>query len=326
MNIIEVKDLGALQDFHAVEAASMAHDFVALPVDPIEEYVPTMEGHMPAGEHTTYYVGYDGQTPVATLSVRLNTLDNLESANVEGDVHPDQRRRGFGREMLDHGIDLVRSAGRTRIFIEAPWARDETDGPAFPMLRAVGARQVLDDYRRVLDLQSFPLPAPAPVADGYRLVQWVDHAPDKVVDGLAYLLYRMILDAPMGEMDYEPETWDAARYRDSEASCALRHRTRFSTVAVHEETGYVAGMTDVVVNLSRPEIAYQWSTIVDPDHRGKRLGMALKTWNYRAFVDAVPQVRWINTWNAATNAFMVDVNEAMGFRIAERWSEWQLDL
>ena len=95
MDIIEVKDLGALKDWHSVEEASMAHDFVALPADPIEEVVPTLEGHHPAGELKTLYVGYDGPTAVTSLSVHLNTLDNIESANVEGYVHTDHRRRGY---------------------------------------------------------------------------------------------------------------------------------------------------------------------------------------------------------------------------------------
>ena len=220
----------------------------------------------------------------------------------------------------------MRAAGRTRLFAQAPWNQNETDGVAFPLLRSVGSRPVLDDYRRVLDLQAFPAGAPSPVAEGYEVVQWVGRAPDSTVDGLAYLLHRMVLDAPMGEMDYDPEVWDAARYRDSEDACLRRNRTRFTTVVVHQESGAVAGMTELAVNLNRPEVSYQWNTIVHPDHRGKRLGLALKTWNHRQVVDTVPQVRWINTWNAASNAFMVDVNEAMGFRIAERWSEWQLDL
>jgi GNAT superfamily N-acetyltransferase len=136
----------------------------------------------------------------------------------------------------------------------------------------------------------------------------------------------MVLDAPMGEMDYEPEKWDAARYRKSEESAMRRRRRRFTTAAVHEGTGAVAGFTEICVSLSQPEAAIQWNTIVDPDHRGRRLGMVLKSWNHRAVVEAEPAVRWISTWNAASNSYMIDVNDALGFRVAEKWTEWQLDL
>jgi GNAT superfamily N-acetyltransferase len=326
VDIVEVKDLTALKDFHGVEEAVYAHDFVALPVDPIEEFVPLVEGHQPSGEDTSFYVGYDQGTPVAALTVTMWTLDNLASANVEGRVLPDRRRRGLGRELLEHAIDVVRSAGRTRIFLEAHWLQDGSEGPSFPLLRSVGAKPVLDDWRRVLDLSAFPVGSPTSVPPGYRVEQWVDRAPDSVVDGLAYLLHRMVLDAPMGDMAYEAERWDAERYRSSEESAIRRHRSRFTTVVVHEESEEVAGMTEVAVNLSRPTVGYQWNTIVDPRHRGKKLGMVLKSWNHRAVVDAVPQLAWVNTWNATSNSFMIDVNEALGFRISEKWTEWQLDL
>ena len=52
----------------------------------------------------------------------------------------------------------------------------------------------------------------------------------------------------------------------------------------------------------------------------------MKTANLRHLVSRVPQVRKISTWNAASNSFMIDVNERMGFRVAERWTEYQLDL
>ena len=321
-----MKDRAALEHFHAVEAAALAHDHVALPADPLEEHLPVVLGQQPSGEQVSYFVGYDGADPVASMTVNMWTLDNLASANVEVRVHPERRRRGFGRAMTEHGIDLVRSAGRSRIFVEAPWAPDGAEGPAFPLLRGLGAKQVLVDVRRLLDLSVFPVGEPPAVPAGFQLEQWVDVAPDAVVEGLAYLLHRMVLDAPMGEMDYEAEKWDVARYRDSEASAMRRNRRRLTTVVVHEESGEVAGMTEIGINGERHDVAFQWNTIVDPRHRGHGLGYVLKAWNHGLLVDRFPGARWVNTWNAASNTFMIEVNERLGFRPAEQWSEWQLDL
>lgn len=327
MEIHVVKDLTALRHFHEVSAASLAHDHVALPADPLEEHLPIVQGEQPSGEDVSYHVGYDDAgAPVASMTLTLWTLDNLASANLETRVHPDHRRRGFGRATLAHGLDLVRSAGRTRVFVEAPWHPDGSEGPAFSLLRSVGAKQVLIDVRRLLDLQAFPVGEPPVVPAGYRLEQWVDVAPDEVVEGLAYLLHRMVLDAPMGDMDYEPETWDVPRYRDSEASAMRRNRRRLTTVVVHEETGEVAGLTEIALNGSWHDVAYQWNTIVDPRHRGQGLGMVLKTWNHSLLADRYPVTRWVNTWNADSNSFMIDVNERLGYQVAEKWSEWQLDL
>jgi GNAT superfamily N-acetyltransferase len=322
----EVTDASLLSAYHEVEAASFDHDHLALPADAVEELLPVVEGHQPSGEHLTMWVGCEGSRPVATVCLTRFSLDNLTSANVEGHVHPEHRRRGLGRAALAFGLDRVREVGRTRVFFESPWTLDDREGPAFGLLRSVGAQPVLVDVRRLLDLQAFPVGEPLPPPPGYRVVQWADRAPEELLDGLAYLLHRMVLDAPMGEMAYEAEAWDAARYRASEASAQRRSRSRLVTAVVHEPSGAVAGVTEIGKNAHRHEVAFQWNTIVDPAHRGQRLGLVLKSWNHRQLVERVPGVRWVNTWNAASNSFMIAVNEQLGFRPVERWTQWQLDL
>lgn len=327
MDICLVEDLDTLQQFQAVEEASLAHHFVGLPADPIEERVPLLDGRARAGALTRLYVAtLDDGTPVGSLTLVFPTLDNLIVANVDGAVAPGHLRQGYGRQLFEHAIELVRAEGRTRVFVEAPWLPDGGEGPAFGFLKEAGARAVLDDYRRIVDLRTHPVGPVHPVPDGYRVEQWVDVAPEALVDGCAYLMGRMMLDAPKGEMDYDQEKWDAARYREKEQDAQDRGRVRVATAVVHEETGQVAGITDIGVNKLRTEVAYQWDTIVDPDHRGHRLGMVLKTYNHQFLEKTVAEVHWINTWNAASNSFMVAVNDALGFQIAEKWSEWQLDL
>ena len=326
MHIAPVLDLAALRDFHEVESAALAHDFVALPADPFDELVPLLDCTPRAGELRLLFLGTEDGVPVGALSMKLPQLDNLSSVNIDGSVHPDHRRRGLASALFGFALEEVRRHGRTRVHVEAPWAQDGSEGAAFPILRAAGARPVLDDYRRILDLAAHPAGSPHPVPQGYRVVQWVDAAPETVVDGCAYLVGRMTVDAPMGDMDYEQEKWDAARYRENEATTLARNRRCVGTAVVHEATGQVAGVTDIGVNRDRTAIAYQWNTIVDPDHRGKQLGLVLKTWNHHFLVQQVPGVTHINTWNAASNTFMVAVNDAVGYHIAEKWTEWQLDL
>lgn len=327
MKISLVEDLEALQRFQLVEEAALAHHFVGLPADPIEERVPLLDGRPRAGALTRMYVAtLDDGTPVGTLTITYPVLDNLVTANVDGAVAPGHLRRGHGRQLFAFALEVVRAEGRTRVFVMAPWLPDGSDGPAFGFLREAGARPVLEDHRRIVDLQSHPVGDVHPVPEGYRVEQWVDVAPDALLDGCAYLLGRMMLDAPMGEMDYEQEKWDAVRYREREQDARDRGRVRVATAVVHTATGQVSGITDIAVNRTRTDVAYQWDTIVDPDHRGHRLGLVLKTHNHRFLTETVPDVRWINTWNAATNTFMVAVNDALSFRIAELWTEWQLDL
>lgn len=319
MQISPVTTRADLEDLQSVMAAALAHDFVALPADPIEERAPWLERDEIAGERTVMHVGRDGGVPVAALSMSLPVLDNLRVVNAELEVHPDHRGRGFGRSMGEHLVAETRAHGRDRVFS----AVSTTAGRQ--LAEALGAKPVLDDVRRVLDLHAFPPLARPAAPPGYRVVMWQDRAPDEWVEGAAYLNGRMTIDAPMGEMGYEPEKWDAARYREREQAAADRRRRMVVAAAVHE-SGQVAGITEIGISLTAPEIGYQWDTIVDPDHRGHGLGLLLKHWNHAQLVEVQPQVRWVNTWNAASNSFMIRVNEAVGYRVMDTWTEYQLDL
>ena len=104
-----------------------------------------------------------------------------------------------------------------------------------------------------------------------------------------------------------------------------RGRVRFAGAAVHEATGQVVAMTDIGVSRHRPEVGYQWDTIVLTEHRGHGLGLGLKARNHDLLVESSPETRWVNTWNAEVNRHMIAINEQLGFQPVEYWTEWQLD-
>ena len=102
----------------------------------------------------------------------------------------------------------------------------------------------------------------------------------------------------------------AYEHAQAERGC-LVHRL----VARHRETGELAGETVVVVDLERPHLAEQHDTSVVRAHRGHRLGMLLKTGMLQWLREEQPQVASIDTWNAASNRFMIGVNEELGYRV-----------
>ena len=322
MDICPVEDVAALTAWQTVEVAARAVDHVALPADPIEERLPLLDPVAPnAGEKTLLRLGAMQGAAVATAEISPPTLDNLSSCSVDVRVHPAHRRLGFGRLLLTAVLAEVQKMGRTIVFFEAPSPYPSGPGISEHLLQSVGARPVLQEIRRLLDQSTVQLPDVNP--GPYRLVQWVDTAPEEQVEGLADLCARMSTDAPMGDMTYEPELWDVARYRAKEASAQARGRQRFAVAAV-DRAGQVAGMTDIGVNRSAPTVGYQWDTIVAAAHRGHRLGLAMKVANHCQLRALLPACRWVNTWNAASNEHMVAVNDALGFRPVECWTEWQL--
>jgi hypothetical protein len=74
------------------------------------------------------------------------------------------------------------------------------------------------------------------------------------------------------------------------------------------------------------EHCWQGNTIVDPEHRGHRLGTILKVENHRQLRSYRPRMRYVHTWNAEVNAHMIAINEAVGYRAVDRWIAYQKKL
>jgi GNAT superfamily N-acetyltransferase len=328
MELIRVTDPALVRRWHAVEAAALAHDFVALPADPDQEVAARLDGGDEGGQRFEFWLGTEGGADVVAAKLTLPTLDNLDEAQVRVLVHPAVRRRGHGETASREVGARCATLGRTRVIVEVPGRLDGVPLPSEALVERLGFTPRLTSVRRVLDLTTLDLDALAsleaaawPAAEGYTLRGWVDQAPTGSVAGLAALSGRMTLDAPMGDLEHEPEV---DRWLAREQATAKTGRTRVGTMAL--AGGEVVGYTDIGVSRFAPTVGYQWDTIVRADHRGHRLGLLMKAANLRLLAESSPVTRWVNTWNAASNAYMISINETIGWRPAERWTEWQRDL
>ena len=331
LEIIAVRDEVSAKAWHLVDDATRSGD---VPADPLSEVLPRVLQPRETGERTELWLGTVDGEPVAIGELVLPVLDNEANGTAEVRVVAEHRRRGYGSQMLAHVVARARADGRRRLFGEVV---EPLDGDAVPagvaFAESHGARPVLFEIRRVLELNALEeqrlveLAAQARErAEGYSLVQWVDRAPDDVVDDLALLKGRMSVDAPHEDMEWDAEKYDADRVRALEATVAARRRRIIATAARHDATGRLVGYTDIGVNIDRPRVAYQWDTIVLTEHRGRRLGLLMKVANVELLRRTIDGVEIVNTWNAAINEHMIEVNEAMGFRPAERERQWELDV
>jgi len=205
--------------------------------------------------------------------------------------------------------------------------------PGFAFSRSFGARSALSRMRRELDLtivNDNTLDALAKSRiDGrgadYKIITWIDKAPEELVGGVARLVGRMSTDTPRGDLTLESEVWDASRWREKEDDALRSGRRRLAAGAVAADGDLVA-FTDIGVYVQRPSVAEQWNTIVDPDHRGHRLGLGVKVANLRNLLRAVPGALRLETWNAIENSRMIAINELLGYQVVERVDEFQLPL
>lgn len=275
----------------------------------------------------------DGSDVVGCLWLEMPTKDNLELAEVELAVHPRNQGRGHGRLLLEHLVARAAELGRHQLItgLGEPSGGDESRSARFAA--AAGARRSLGEVRRTLDLTTVDRERLADLraeaakhAEGYQLVGWTGPCPDDLVDDYAALVGRMSTDAPMGELDIEPEHWDAARIREREDVMARQGRTEVATAARLGNAGPLVAYTDIVTTRHDPVNAFQWDTLVRREDRGHRLGTLVKVANLERLLEAAPDARRVHTWNADTNSYMVAINELLGFRIARQESAWRLDV
>lgn len=278
------------------------------------------------------YAARDGQRTVGGLLVVLPLRDNLKLLMFEFGVPPAERGRGVGSALYEHVVALAHAEERSSLLVEVTESyqgKESTGGARFAERRGFTCRS--RDLHRVLELpvdgaRLGELARQAAAHHGdYRLRSWSGPCPDDLLDGYVALKRRFMSEVPLGDMDYEPEQWDAARVRADEERQRGQQRTTYTTVAIAPD-GALAGHTVLVVPGHDPGKVFQDDTLVLPPHRGHRLGLALKVANLRAVQRAHPDRRVLHTWNAEANGPMVAVNDAMGFRPVERLGEYQRDL
>jgi GNAT superfamily N-acetyltransferase len=348
----------AADQWHQIAQECFEADYYELPADPVQEIYERIESTR-CDDRYELWLGYlrtdagGADTPVVLGEARLPLLDNVYNAVVNVATRPAYRRRGFGTAMLRHLTARARAHGRTRLIGDVgepmplseptplteltPLTEAAAASPAPPpgvlFATRVGARPVTSEVRRLLrigDIDDVHLSqlnedAVSHTAE-YSLIQWEGAAPAEILDDLVVLHSRMTIDAPLEDLDWEPEQWTPQRYREREQRVVASGQVCLSTAARHGASGQIVALTDIGLTTGLPEIAYQWATIVLPSHRGHRLGMLVKLANLAYLRTSRPRVRTLNTWNAAINDHMVGINEAIGFRPVERWREWQLEL
>jgi RimJ/RimL family protein N-acetyltransferase len=157
----------------------------------------------------------------------------------------------------------------------------------------------------------------------------VGPVPDELVVSWLELSATLMTEAPQGEMEWEDEAVDVAAFRHQEHVLKLQRRERFHTVALDGE-GRVVAYTDLVVPSHAREWVFQWGTLVHREHRGHRLGTAVKVANLRSLQGRHPAAdlatRRLVTWNAEVNDHMIGINERLGFRPIARAGELQKKL
>lgn len=273
-------------------------------------------------------------TVVGYAVTTLPERDNLHLCFVDIQVDPAHRAGGIGSALLAWAEDRARAERRSLIISETvvpAGERDRHPARVFATRHGYSLASV-EVVRRVLlpvpeeCLEQLEAGARAARGDTYDVSVHVNGVPEPLRESLCAAMNRLGLDAPTGDIDYEEESMTPADYQDYLDHEADLDRMRLTAVAVERASGVVAAYSDLVLPASDPGLVFQFGTLVLPEHRGHRLGVAVKVANLRELSRVDPGRKSIRTCNDEQNPWMVRINEDLGFEKIEEMLELKKQL
>jgi RimJ/RimL family protein N-acetyltransferase len=260
----------------------------------------------------TWLATDEDQHPIGCYLLWLPERENRRNAIIALNVARGRRRQGLGRTLL---------MSDTRV-----------GAPGTAFAQACGARAGIQEVRRVLRVDADLLDRVGGLrasaeqhAAGYSLRSWSGMTPAGLLEQ-ASALHNAMEDAPH-DASFEPLRWDADRLRKEEQQDVEAGMRVNSVAALANDSGEMAALTQVyVADPDQADWGYQGITAVTRAHRGHRLGMLVKTAMLQRLSELEPQIIAIETGNAASNQYMIAVNEQLGFRVTDIFQNWEIEV
>ncbi|MFD6166858.1 GNAT family N-acetyltransferase [Oerskovia sp. NPDC060287] len=287
------------------------------------------------------------QDVLGHLALALPTSSNTHLGELSVQVRPAARRQGLGTALWETGEKILVDAGRTVLFTDTQHGAEPPPGPGALEARTGAGRVPADDpgprfvARKGYALEQverhsiLALPVDPILLDGlrtravqaagpdYRTHVWEDDVPQAWRAQVGTLFTRMSTDAPLGDIDFREDPWDAQRVGVWVDELLGKGHGLLMTVVEHVPSGTLAAFSVLAYPEDRPAFAFQEDTLVLREHRGHRLGMLVKVANLDELALRRPATARIHTWNAEENDHMLSINIDLGFAPAGGYAGWQ---
>jgi GNAT superfamily N-acetyltransferase len=290
--------------------------------DSLREYLSET---MPGERRLAWNVEVDPAEPEQPPRIvgHLNVLLLGDLGVIELFVHPDYRRQGLARALLRVAARRVWEEGFSSLGVEVIGGTS-----AVPFYESLGFTREYVEIRSVLPLSTVDWAAleqmVTDIHPGYRIEFYTGKPPEELLE--AYARTKAEVRDPDDDFELRPSSYDVQRLRDSLDCLHRRGMKPYIVLAVHEATGDVAGLTEVVVPAQHPTRADQYDTIVRQEHRGRGIDRAIKARMLLELRSAEPKLSEVQTWNARTNEAMLKVNAELGYQPDREWCEYSIEV
>ena len=287
---------------------------------PSDDYVAGDLFVVPPDRRRCTLVASAGTEPLGYLCATVPTNDTLHQRLAEIEIHvlAEHRRQGIATALVERVLPMLVELGATSV-IGYPCVDDDWAPGAVELCTKFGLTRRQDvrcSRVRAADVDEALLQRwiddAATRAARYRVECWEGRCPPDLAEAWAVAADAMA-DAPLDDVEEEHHTRTPDELDAADAALVEEGFRVYRSLALRD-AGDPAGMTAIYLSVGRPEVAFQGDTGVLAAHRGHGLGRWLKALNYRQAIAAHPEIAVVQTFNAQSNPWMLDINVAMGFR------------
>jgi GNAT superfamily N-acetyltransferase len=299
------------------------------PVVPLEETINQMKNLPTFVDLKMWCVWDDQKNMLAQGNVGLvHTDDNKHLAQFDIIVHPDFRQIGLGKQLLGLIAEAAEADKRSLLLTDT---NDRVPaGEAF-MLR-IGAKRGLEGHVNQLRIEELNqnlirnwLEQGGKNEGEFEIGIWEGEYPEEKLDEIVQLI-ELTNQQPLGDLAIEEMHFTPEQLREMEKMDLARGNLRYTFYVLEKATGKFAGYTETVWNANRPEILRQDMSGVFPQFRGKGLGRWLKAAMLERMLKIHPEIKFVRTQNADTNAAMLRINNELGFKPYMTSILWQMEI
>lgn len=258
----------------------------------------------------------------------INMEENRHITQFDIGVEPEFRRQGLGKKLLAL-ITNASQADNRRLLVCETFDRIPA-GEAF--ITRIGGKKGLETHTNQLCICDLDrglidrwLNNSKDNLDEYEIGFWDGPYPEQQLSAVVDLI-ELTNQQPFGDIEINDVHMTPEQLRQMEQMHFARGNERWTYYVVEKATGKFAGYTETFWNPNRPEILRQDMTGVFPEFRGKGIGRWLKAAMLDKVLKERPQVKYVRTGNADSNAAMLKINNEMGFQPYMAQTLWQIEV